>query len=152
MSASSLDSINQFMSYPEYAVIGVSRNQKGFGWQTYNHLKKGGYSAFPVNRFPGTYNGLTYYGSVSSIPQAPKAAVVVTPASENRTLIQDLITQGIEAIWLQPGAVSEEAVQVGLQNNLVLVYGWCILMFAEPVRSIHWLHRKYLEVTGRMPR
>lgn len=152
MEPSNRDAIDRFFGYPDYAVVGVSRRGKGFGWAALNELKQRGYSAFAVNRFPGTFHGKTFYGAVSDIPSRPKAAVVTTPPQETGSLVRELINQGVEAVWLQRGAESEEAVQFCRENRVNVVNGWCILMFAEPVSSVHRWHRGFLGLTGRLPR
>lgn len=141
------------MQYREFAVVGVSRHHNmGFGWLIYNELKERGFPVYAVNRLSGNYHGITYYGAVSSIPERPQAAVVVTPAENNHRLVEDLIAQGVRAIWLQPGAVSEGAVRACEERDITVVHGWCVLMFAEPVRSYHWLHRQLLSIIGRLPK
>ena len=152
MEPSRLGAIRQFFRGTDYAVVGVSRRPRGFGWIALNELKRRGYSVFAVNRHPGTYNQTEYYSSISSIPRQPKAAVVVTPPGESRRLVPELIRQGVNQIWLQPGAESEEVVKLCLDQGVNVVHGWCILMFAEPVRSIHRLHRGLLGLAGRLPR
>ena len=48
-------------------------------------------------------------------------------------------------VWLfkgaGPGAVSEEALQLCLDHGMSVVAGACPLMFLEPVRGVHKLHR-----------
>lgn len=151
MKPSSRDSIEQFLQHNRFAVFGVSRHQHGFGWMVFKEMIEHGHIVYPVNRNSGNFNGYEYHGSLATIPEPIKAVILITPAEGNAVLVENLINQGVEAVWMQPGAVSEAAVQLCHEHGVTVVHGWCILMFLEPVRSFHWLHRKACEIVGKVP-
>jgi hypothetical protein len=41
-------------------------------------------------------------------------------------------------------------VELGKQLGLNMVSGKCIMMYAEPVRSIHKWHRGFMKLIGRL--
>jgi predicted CoA-binding protein len=59
---------------------------------------------------------------------------------------------GITRVWIQQMAQSPEALAYCEENDLSCVSGECILMYAEPVGSIHKFHRFFRKLFGRMPR
>ncbi|NPV90162.1 MAG: CoA-binding protein [Firmicutes bacterium] len=151
MKKSSREPIERFFSHPAFVVVGASRGGKGFGWTAYRELKKLGHKVFAVHREPGVYQGETFYGSVSEVPGQPRAALVVIPREGAPDMVRELIDQGVEAVWLQPGAESEAAARACQEKGVAVVNGWCIMMFAEPVKSVHRFHRACLKLTRRLP-
>jgi hypothetical protein len=53
---------------------------------------------------------------------------------------------------MQQGAESKEAIRFCEDNNIAVVHGECILMFAEPLAFGHRLHRWIWKLLGRLPK
>jgi hypothetical protein len=52
---------------------------------------------------------------------------------------------------MQPGSESAAALDYAAQNNIETISRECILMFLEPVKSVHALHRMFKKLVGRYP-
>ena len=58
---------------------------------------------------------------------------------------------GVKNIWMQQGSESENAIEFCNKNEINVIHGECILMFAEPVKSIHSFHRWVNKLIGKYP-
>jgi predicted CoA-binding protein len=69
----------------------------------------------------------------------------MVPAEGAAAVVGQAVERGIPRVWLHRGvgrgSVSEEAVRVCRDNGIAVVDGACPLMFDEPVRGVHRIHR-----------
>lgn len=133
------------------AVVGVSRQGNKFGNLVYRELKQKGYSAYQVNPHADEIDGDPCFRSPADLPPEVEAAVISVPPDHAEGAVRETAAAGITKIWLQQGAESPGALAACEELNVEVVSGNCILMFAEPVTSIHKLHRVLRRVFGRMP-
>ncbi len=144
--------IDDFLAQRTLAVVGVSRSRKKFGNVIYRALKEKGYRVFPVNPNAEEVEGDRCWPSLSGLPEAVGGVVVVVPPGETEKVARDCAEAGIRRVWMQQGAQSPDAVAFCRKEGLSAVDGACILMFAEPVTSIHRVHRWIWRLLGKMPR
>lgn len=144
-------SIDGFLSKKNIAVIGVSSKGKGFGTAVFSHLKKNGFNVFGVNKNGGFYENEKLYESISLIPEKIDAVVTVVPPVETEKVITKANELGIEDIWMQQGSESKAAIDYCIEKGMNVIAGECILMFTEPVKSIHSFHRLINRVIGKYP-
>jgi predicted CoA-binding protein len=145
------ESIDSFLSCTKIAVVGVSRTGKKFGNNALKELKNKGYTVFPVNPNAIEIDGEKCFGSLEQLPEKVDGAVVVVPPGESLKVIKQAFSAGIKNIWLQQGAESTEAISFCNDNGMNVVYGQCILMFAEPAEFFHRAHRWIKGITGKLP-
>lgn len=145
------NSINQFLSCKNVAVVGVSSNGNGFGVAVYNHLKNADYNVFGVNKNGGKVGDEILFYSLSNIPSKVDAVVTVIPPFETEKIIDEVIKLSISQVWMQQGSESESAKEKCISNGINVIFGECILMFAEPVKSIHLFHRWINKMIGKYP-
>jgi predicted CoA-binding protein len=145
------ESIQTFLKLKNIAVVGVSRSAKGFGVSVYNHLKHNGYTVFAVNRKGGFSNTTKLYESLFKIQQRIDGIITIVPPGETEVVVQQAKDLGINNIWMQQGSDSKSAIEFCEENKINLVVNECILMFAEPVKSIHKVHRWVNKITGKYP-
>ena len=146
------ESIQSFLSLKNIAVIGVSRSAKGFGVAVYNHLKANSYNVFAVNRKGGFSSEIKLYESLFKIHQKIDGIVTIVPPNETETVVQQANDLGIKNIWMQQGSESKNAKEFCEQNRINCITNECILMFAEPVKSIHRVHRFIHKISGKYPK
>lgn len=144
--------IEQFFSSATFAVVGVSRSRHKFGNTVFRTMKRLGCTVYPVNAHLATFDGVRCYSGVGNLPEDVDAAVLVVHPEDALRAVGQCMLKGINNIWLQPGAQSDDALRVGSEHGLNIVHGHCILMFVEPVRSIHALHRWGSRLVGTYPR
>lgn len=142
--------IDEFLACDRLAVVGVSRDQKGFANQVYRHLRDQGRRMTPVHRQAHALEGDRCVTSIAELPDEVEGVLVMVNADAALEVVDACIERGIRRIWLHqgsgPGAVSDEAVRRCRDAGVLVVDGACPFMFAEPVGFIHRLHRM---VSGR---
>ena len=72
------------------------------------------------------------------------------PASKGAAVLGDAAAAGLRNVWVQKGGESPELIHLGEELKLNLVTGKCILMYAQPVRSFHTIHRFIARVSGKL--
>jgi len=144
-------SIERFFSSPAYAVVGVSRTPRKFGSMVFREMKKRGFVVHPVTPHMEALEGERCYASVSDLPEDVQSVVVVVHPEEAERVVAACKAKGVRNIWLQQGAESDKVIAYAQENGLNLIYGSCVLMFLEPVKSFHAFHRWIAKVAGRYP-
>jgi predicted CoA-binding protein len=147
-----LDSINKFLALKNIAVVGVSSTGKGFGVSVYNHLKERNYNVTPINLIGGEVNGEKLETSLKSLKSKIKGIITVVPPVETEKVVREAKELGINKIWMQQGSESLNAIKFCNDNNIDVVHGECIMMFSEPVNSIHKFHRGLWKLFGKYPK
>jgi len=146
------NSIKSFLESKTIAVLGVSSKGKGFGVAVYNHLKDSGYTVFGVNKNGGFSENIKLYNSLSMIESKIDGIITVVPPSETEIIVQESNSLGIKNVWMQQGSDSKKAVGYCKDNGINVVHNECIMMFVEPVKSIHSFHRWINKAIGKYPK
>ncbi len=145
-------SIQSFFAARTFALIGVSRTKNKFGNNILKELTAKGLKIYPVHPLLTEIEGIKCHATLNAIPEPIEAAIIVVHPSKAAEAVRRAHQAGIRKIWLQQGAASPEALEYGRQNDLEIIHGECIMMFAEPVQSIHKFHRWVWKVIGKYPR
>ena len=148
----SKESVDAFLAQKKIAIAGVSRGGKKFGNAIFKELKSKGYAVYAVNPNGGTIDGEPLYKGFDALPEPVGGAVIVVKPRETEQTIKDAVRAGIKNIWIQQGAESDAALNYCRTNNVTMVHGECILMFAEPVAFFHGIHRWIWKMIGKYPR
>ncbi len=143
--------IQDFFAQKTIAIAGVSRDHKAFGTAVYRDLKAKGYNALPVNPNAQSIEGDTCYASVAALPKGVGAVLVCTQPAISENVVREAAARGIMHVWLQQGAQSDAAVALAVEKGMHLVSNKCFMMFAEPVKSIHGVHRWFAKLFGQVP-
>jgi predicted CoA-binding protein len=151
MAKNTLESIRKFTESKEFAFIGISRDPKKFSRSVYKELLKKGYKMHPVNPNIDTIDGARCYKDMSELPAGISHALVMTPKAHTAGAVEHAIQHGIQHIWLQQGAETQEALEVAKQNGVNLVYGACIMMHTDP-EGVHKFHRFLSKLFGAYPK
>lgn len=144
--------VDQFLSQKKLAVVGVSRQKTKFGSNIYHELKKKGFRVFPINPHMETFAGERCYPDLKSLPEPVDGAVLAVPPAQTEQVVKDAAAANVPLIWMQQGSESKTAIQFCKERNITVVSGECILLYAEPVGSIHKFHRWLKKLFGRMPK
>lgn len=144
--------IDQVIAQKHIAVAGVSRNARKFGSVVYAHLKKHGYQVYALNPNLDSFNGDPCYKSIGDLPPEVSTMVTVTKPEVTQSLIKDAAAHGMQFIWMQQGSENAEAIAAAEVAGMGVVSKRCIMMFVEPVKSIHGFHRYILKLFGKYPK
>jgi uncharacterized protein len=144
-------SVEEFLAQKTLAVVGVSRNSRKFGRSIYRELKAKGHRVFPVNPNAYRVDDDVCYPDVESIPEPVDGVVLVVPPDQAEKAVESMVKKGIRRVWMQPGSESYKAIARCRENQIQVISGECILMFAEPAALIHRVHRCIKRLLGRLP-
>lgn len=148
MARNTLEAIKKFTDKKEYALIGISRDEKKFSRHVYKELSAKGVKMYPVNPRMDDLNGNKVYKSISELPKEVTHALVLTPKAQTAAVLEEGINHGITNFWIQQGAETTEAIEIARKNNVDFVYKACIMMYSEPVQSIHKFHKVLAKLFG----
>ena len=151
-----LELIQDFLAQRRIAVVGASADPKKFGTVLFRELLARGYDAVPVNPSAVPVGGVPAYPSLVDVPGGADGALLVTTHGVLDVLGQ-AAAAGIPRVWLvrgvgSPGAWSEVAVARAEHLGLQVVAGACPMMFLDPVRGVHRLHRGVRRLRGEVPK
>jgi uncharacterized protein len=147
-----LNEIQQFLEPKKMAMAGVSRNPKKFGGAIFTELKNKGFDLYPINPNVEEIHGVKCYKSVSELPGDVKHLFIVTPKKETAGIVAEAAAKGIERIWIQQSSDTPEAIEIAKAENIPVIYQKCMMMFADPVKSIHGFHRSIVKFFGGYPK
>lgn len=144
--------IDRFFDSEAFAVIGVSADRKKFGNTVFRNMRDAGLTVFPVHPTLDSVEGEACYHSVGELPAEVNSVVTVVPPPQTERVIPLCAERGVTSVWMQPGSSSAPAIDTARAAGMNVVDGQCILMFLEPVKSIHKVHRWINKVVGTYPR
>jgi predicted CoA-binding protein len=139
-----------FWSGKNYAVVGVSNKKGKFGNAVFKEMEKRGYRLFPVNQNLMLFGDRMCYKNLSEISDHLDGAVIITGPDGAKRAIRECINFGIKRVWLYPGSKCDEAVKLAKENDVQLIYRTCPLLYLEPLKFPHSLHRWIVKVFGKL--
>ncbi len=145
------ESLREFFSSPAYAVIGVSRSRKKIGSAVFRAMKEHELRVYGVHPSGFEIDGERMLTSVSELDAAVQSVVTAVPPDVTMRVVEECIQHGIKNIWMQPGSESDEAIRIATAHGIRVIFGECIILFLEPVRSFHAVHKWLNRVAGVYP-
>jgi predicted CoA-binding protein len=134
-----------FLSAGRIAVVGASDEPKNFGRAIAAALRDHGIDTVAVHPKATSVAGVPCYRSVAAVPGRVDGVIVMVPSESAAGVVRACVDRGVPRVWLfkgaGPGAVSDEAVQLCRDHDIAVIPGACPLMFLEPVRGVHKVHR-----------
>jgi predicted CoA-binding protein len=143
--------VEEFLAQQTLAVVGASRDEKKFGNKVYKDLIRKGYTTYAVNPSADVIDGQRSYPTLSDLPEAVDGVVFVVPPAQTEKVVRQAAELDIPRVWMQQGSESEDAIRFCEENDISVVAGECILMFAEPAEFYHRMHRWVWGVLGKLP-
>jgi predicted CoA-binding protein len=147
---SSMTSINEFLSAPALALIGMSRSGKKFGNFAYRALVSKGYRVYPIHPYATAIKGIKCYPDYAALPEPVEDVLVVVPPPQAIAAVRSAAVSGVRRVWLQQGSESAEVLKACRDLGLSVISGECILMFARPA-GVHKAHRWVWGLLGKLP-
>ncbi len=140
--------IAEFVAQRALAVVGVSRTPSKFSNAAFKELKQKGYTVYAVNPAGGSVEGEPLYPSLAELPGPVGGAVIFVKPDKAAAVVQECAAQGIQRVWLQQGAQSEDALKLCAEKGMQAISGECILMYAGQ-SGFHGFHRFFRELFGK---
>ena len=144
--------VDDFLASERIAVVGVSRTGRKFGRAAYRELKAKGYDVVPVHPEAADIDGDPCAASLAAVAPPVDGVLVVVPPARALDVVREAERAGINRVWLQQGAQSDEAIRFCHQHGMRVVADECILMFARPTGFVHRAHRWIASAIGQVPR
>ncbi len=142
--------VDEFLGQKSLAVAGVSRSGKKFGHMVLKELTRKGYDLSVVHPAVNEIDGHKCYASIAELPPEVKGLVLVVPPAQSEKIVQEVPASGIKYVWMQQGSESPAAIQFCSENDIALVHGECILMYAQP-QGMHKFHHWLWGLLGKGP-
>jgi predicted CoA-binding protein len=134
----------RFLAQHRIAVVGVSRDPKGFSRWVFRELLKRGYDAVPVNPNTSEIKGKRCFASVREVEPRPDGALIILPSGAIEGAVRDSIEAGVRRVWvwgvLGPKRVDPRVSELCRDNGVELVAGYCPYMFLPGTAWFHRLH------------
>lgn len=142
--------IIDFVQAKRIAVMGVSRSGKKFGNSIYTEMKSRGYQMVIIHPEAKEINGEPCYPSLAAVDGKIDGVLICVQPRQAAQALRDSVAAGIKKIWIQQGADSPEVRAAAKELDVDPVTGKCILMYAEPVTSLHKFHRTLARIFGQL--
>ena len=151
------DVAGEFLADRRVAVTGVSRNAGGHGSNAvYQRLRQRGYEVFAVNPNADTVEGARSYHALAEIPGGVDWVVIGTKPETAESTVRECVDLGIKRVWMHRGpgggSVSKSAAEYGRQHGVTVIDGGCPCMFGPTADGGHKVMRRFLTLTGNVPR
>jgi predicted CoA-binding protein len=142
--------VAEFLQAKKIAVFGVSRDPRKFGHIIYIELKQRGYKVVAVNPNVDQIDGDPCYPSLLETPTRVDAVVVVVPPQHAAAAVEQAARLSIPNLWLTPGSESKSVLELAHQKGINPIHNRCVLMYLEPVKSVHAFHRFFARLFGKI--
>lgn len=138
--------LEEFFAPRSVAVVGVSRDENKVGHAVFDNLLSAGFDGpvYPINRSGGSVHGHRCLRSVRELPQPVDLAVVVVPARETITVVEECGEVGIPAVVVisagfretgrEGAALERQLVEATRRNGIRLLGPNCLGIISTPVR------------------
>jgi len=123
-----IKNIDEFLNQDKIAVVGASTDRDKFGNKVFRKLQDQGLTVYPVNPSASSVEGAKSYPSLKDLPEKVDGIVLVVPPSVTEKIVQEALEMGIDRIWMQPGAESEEAVKLCQEKGICYIARECIMV------------------------
>jgi uncharacterized protein len=134
----------EFLSHKKLALVRLSAQTQVMGDMT-KELRPKGYDVSVVYLNTGETDP-----SIASVKDKVEGAIISVPKSECEAAVREAIEAGIPRLWLQSGSDSKEALALCEEKGVPVVHGACVLMYAQPVQSVHSFHRAIWKLFGQL--
>ncbi len=134
-------SIQDFVACRRVAVVGATRDGRGFGNVMRAELAARGVEVFLVHPEAREIGGVACHPTLADLRGRVDGVFVSVAPGRVAPVLRDAAAIGVRHGWLMQGAESREALALARELELDLVAKRCPLLYLEPVKSIHKVHR-----------
>ena len=147
----SKQTIEKFLNSKRFLFYGVSADRNKFGNSVFKHLQVNGYNVIPVHPVLKQINGIDCVVNIKEIDDKPESAIIILSPENTDKVLEELIEFGIKSVWIQQRCESDNSIHLCNNNNIEVITGECIMMFAKNINLVHRVHKWINKVTGKLP-
>jgi len=114
------------------AVVGLSPDETRPSFRVANYLKQQGYRIIPVNPTADEIMGEKCYPNLLSIEEKVDIVDIFRRTDAVLPIVEEAISIGAKAVWMQEGIVNEEAAKLASDAGLMVSMDKC--MYKEHMR------------------
>jgi uncharacterized protein len=141
---STLDEARRFLGAKRIAIVGLSRDPKGFSRGVLRALVERGHDVVGVHPGPPPDDDVRWYPRMQDVSPAADAALIMTPPGQTERVLRDCAAAGISRVWLHrgagPGAESLQALAFCKEHGIEAVHGLCPFMALPGAGLGHRVH------------
>ena len=139
-----LEQTRDFLSRKCMAVVGVSRNPKGFTRSLLREFARRGYDVVAVHPGVCQLEGRPGYARLSDVDPPVEGALLLTTPAVTDSVVRDCADASVPRVWMYraAGAVSRQAVCFCESRGMSVVAGECPFMFFPQVGFPHQMTRE----------
>ena len=135
----------EFLSHKNLALVRLSPSSPVMGAKMDDELRPKGYDVSLVYLNTGPSDA-----GIEDVKDRVDGAIIAVPKSECAAAVKEAIDAGIPRLWLQAGCDSKEALALCEEKGVPVIHGACVLMYAQPVKSVHAFHRGVWKLFGQL--
>ena len=109
------------------AVVGLSSDPSRASYGVSDYMQSKGYRVIPVNPSESQVLGEKAYASLAEVPEKIDLVNIFRRSDEAGRHVDEAISIGARAVWLQEGVVDHDAAMRALDAGLDVVMDRCIL-------------------------
>ena len=110
------------------ALIGASNDKNKYGNKILLDLLAKNYNVVPINHKEDSIAGLKAYSKVQDLPSCPSIINFVIPPEIGLDITKELVEEGYNHFWYQPGAESENLSNLLTQEDKDFIDDKCIMV------------------------
>lgn len=133
----------EFLSHKKLALVRLSAHTPVMGAKMDEELRPKGYDVSVVYLSAGETDP-----TLDDVKDTIEGAIIAVPRSQCEAAVEQAIELGIPRLWLQSGCDSKEAIALCEAKGVPFIHGACVLMYAQPVQSVHAFHRGLWRIFG----
>jgi predicted CoA-binding protein len=145
MTPTATASTGEFLSHKKLALVRLSPQTPVMGAHIDKELASKGYEV-PVVYLSTTDVDTT----LGAVKDQVEGAIIAVPKSRCEAAVREALDAGIPRLWLQAGCDSKEAVALCEESGVPCVHGACVMMYTQPVQSVHAFHRGLWKLFGQL--
>lgn len=122
------EDIERMLGAETIAVVGLSDDPTKPSHFVSAYMQRAGKKILPVNPVVPSVLGETSYASLSELPEKPDVVNVFRLPKAIPAIVDEMITLGLKALWVQQGIRNEEAARKAEAAGIHVVMDRCIMV------------------------
>jgi len=120
--------IESALGIKNWAVVGATPNKQKYGYMVFKKLKEKGYNVFAINPLYDEIENNKVYKTLLDLERKVDCVSIVVAPERGKMYIEQAAIIGAKYVWFQPGAESNELIELCKKNSIIPIYNACVLV------------------------